>query len=185
MSADQISQRWQACLDAVTAEYSKLDPAEKSWISAELARLALLQEQLDGLFCRGDGPAVCRRCQGACCDCGKNHFTLVNLLAFLSVGERPPAADFTLPCPFLGPTGCRLEVARRPFNCVTFICEGILDSLGEAGYDAFYELEDQLRRCYLQFDQRYAGSSLRGLLIRGERLAGRSYLQPLPVSPDR
>jgi len=178
MTANLTEQRWQGYLAQVTAEYEQLTPAEGSWIAAELNQIAALQQQLDELFRRGDGPAVCRRCRGACCDCGKNHFTLVNLLAFLSAKERPPVADFSLPCPFLGPAGCRLEVSRRPFNCITFICEGILDPLGDAGYDAFHELEGQLRRCYLNFDQRYAGSSLRGLLIRGEGLAGRPFLQP-------
>lgn len=181
MAANETDRRWKSYLALVSAEYAQLPTAERCWISAELARIADLQQQLDDLFRQGNGPAVCRRCLGACCDCGKNHFALVNLLAFLSVDELPPAADFTLPCPFLGPTGCRLEVSRRPFNCITFICEGILDPLGEAGYDAFHELESQLRRCYLNFDQRYAGSSLRGLLIRGESLAGGAFLEP-PVA---
>ncbi len=185
MSVNRIARRWQGYLTAVAAEYAQLSASERSWIDAELARIAALQQQLDDLFRRGDGPAVCRRCHGACCDCGKNHFTLVNLLVFLAADELPPEPDFSCPCPFLGPAGCRLEVSRRPFNCVTFICEAILDPLGDAGYDAFHELEGQLRRCYLNFDQRYAGSSLRGLLIRGERLAGRPFLEPLTARHDR
>lgn len=185
MTPNRTELRWKGYLDSVSADYAQLPAVERSWIDRELTRIASLQQQLDDLFRRGDGPAVCRRCLGACCDCGKNHFSLVNLLAFLSAEELPPVADFTLPCPFLGPTGCRLEVSRRPFNCITFICEGILDPLGEAGYDAFHELEGQLRRCYLNFDQRYVGSSLRGLLIRGESLAGRSFLKPPAVRFDR
>ncbi len=184
MTINLADRRWQGYLAEVAAEYAQLAPAERSWIAVELNQIADLQQELDDLFRRGDGPAVCRRCRGACCDCGKNHFTLVNLLAFLSAAERPPVADFNLPCPFLGSKGCRLEVSRRPFNCITFICDGILDPLGEAGYDAFRELEGQLRRCYLNFDQRYAGSSLRGLLIRGERLAGRPFLKPPVVRLD-
>jgi hypothetical protein len=117
MTAYRVARRWQGYLAEVSAEYAQLAPSERRWIDTELARIATLQRQLDALFLQGDGPAVCRRCRGACCDCGKNHFTLVNLLAFLSVEELPPTADFTLPCPFLGPAGCRLEVSRRPFNC--------------------------------------------------------------------
>lgn len=180
MTSNRLDRRWQDYVAAVTAEYARLAADEQGWIADQLARIAGLQVELDALFRRGDGPAVCGRCRGACCDCGKNHFTLVNLLAFVVAGEGPPKADFTLPCPFLGPAGCRLKAARRPFNCVTFICEPILDPLGDAGYDAFHELEDQLRRCYLNFDRRYAGSSLRGLLIRGERLAGKPFLDRLP-----
>ncbi len=179
MASNRLDRRWRRYVTAVAAEYARLAVDERGWIAAQLDRIAELQIELDALFCRGDGPAVCARCRGACCDCGKNHFTLVNLLAFVAAGEDPPQADFSLPCPFLGPAGCRLAAARRPFNCVTFICEPILDPLGDAGYDAFHELEGQLRHCYLNFDRRYAGSSLRGLLIRGERLAGQPFLEPL------
>lgn len=179
MTSNRLERRWLGYVTAVAAEYARFVADERDWIAGQLARIAELQIDLDALFRRGDGPAVCGRCRGACCDCGKNHFTLVNLLAFVAAGESPPQADFSLPCPFLGPAGCRLEAARRPFNCVTFICEPILDPLGDAGYDAFHELEGQLRRCYLNFDRRYAGSSLRGLLIRGERLAGQPFLDRL------
>ncbi len=173
---EALASQWQTCLQTVAAEYTGLEQEEKDWIASELSHITRLQRQLDALFRRGRGPDFCRKCQGACCDQGKNHFTLVNLLAFLGAGDEPPFADFSRPCPFLGPDGCRLEATRRPFNCITFVCEGILDSLGEAGYDEFRQLEGKLRRRYLSFDRRYAGSSLRGLLIRSSSLAGRPYL---------
>ena len=184
MTSNRLDRRWREYVTAVTAEYARLAADERVWIAGQLVRIEGLQVELDALFRRGDGPAVCARCRGACCDCGKNHFTLVNLLAFVAAGETPPQPDFALPCPFLGPSGCRLEVARRPFNCVTFICEPILAPIGNAGYDAFHELERELRRGYLDFDERYAGSSLRGLLIRGERRAGRPFLERLSPRPD-
>jgi hypothetical protein len=61
---------------------------------------------------------------------------------------------------------------------VTFICEQVLDSLGSEGSGRFQCLEQELRSLYLAFDDRYAGSSLRGLFIRAERLDGRPFLAP-------
>jgi hypothetical protein len=65
-----------------------------------------------------------------------------------------------------------LEPAGRPFNCITFICDGIEDRLDAAGREGFYTRERELRGLYEEFDARYAGSSLRGILIRASRLRG-------------
>jgi hypothetical protein len=173
---EYCDQLWRHCLTAVEGEYRSLDSPEQSWIVERLQRIAVLQQQLNELFENGGGPATCRRCLGACCDRGKNHFTLANLLAFLSAGERPPVPDFQRTCPFLGDHGCLLDPVRRPFNCVTFICEQVLDPLGSEGSVRFQRLEQELRSLYLAFDERYTGSSLRGLLIRAERLDGRPFL---------
>jgi hypothetical protein len=172
-------QLWRHCLAAVDREYLALDFRERAWIVERLRRIAVLQQQLNELFVAAGGPAACSRCLGACCERGKNHFTLVNLLAFLSAGQRPPVPDFRRTCPFLGDRGCVLDAARRPFNCVTFICEQVLDPLGSEGSGRFQRLEQELRSLYLAFDERYAGSSLRGLLIRAERLDGRPFLAPV------
>lgn len=176
---EYYEQLWRHCLAAVEREYRALDSPEQAWIVERLRRIAVLQQQLDELFETGGGPAACRRCLGACCDWGKNHFTLANLLAFLSAGQRSPVPDFRRTCPFLGDRGCLLEAARRPFNCVIFICEQVLDPLESEGSRRLQRLERELRSHYLAFDERYAGSSLRGLLIRAERLDGGPFLAPL------
>jgi hypothetical protein len=43
----------------------------------------------------------------------------------------------------------------------------------------FYTLERQLRSLYEEFDGRFSGSSLRGLLIRAERLGERPFLEKI------
>ena len=47
------------------------------------------------------------------------------VLGYLLAGAEPPAPDFARPCPWLGSAGCQLPVARRPFNCIIFLCEPI------------------------------------------------------------
>jgi hypothetical protein len=169
---------WRRILDGLAAEVAGLNPEERAWLAPRLERIGCLQEELHALFLRAEGPRLCRDCRGSCCDRGRHHTTLVNLLGCLLAGRRPPKPDFGRPCPFLGPAGCLLEPARRPFNCVTFICEGIEERLGPAGRETFYARERELRGVYEEFDRRYAGSSLRGVLIRAERLGGYPLLAP-------
>ncbi|BCA78612.1 hypothetical protein AOP6_0399 [Desulfuromonas sp. AOP6] len=145
-------------------------------MDSRLQRIAYLQEQLQVLFLQAGGAQCCTDCLGACCDCGKNHLTLVNLLGLLRAERPVPHPDFTAPCPFLGQTGCLLPAGFRPFNCVTFNCERVEDRMTPGDREQFYTIESRLRDLYNEFDVRYAGASLRGLFIRQERLAGQAFL---------
>lgn len=174
----QRQQLWQRTVAAVTAEFAQLEPERRAWITTAVARIGQHQGQLHALFLAADGPALCRQCLGACCACGTHHFTLVNLLAYLVHAEPPPEPDFLQTCPFLDQSGCRLPVSRRPFNCVIFLCEEVWANLTLQQQQLARQLEDELRRQYLAFDGYFSGASLRGLLIRAERLEGLKFLAP-------
>jgi hypothetical protein len=175
-------QLWHRTVTGLRSELAGISPEERNWITARLGEVVRLQERLHALFLGADGEQMCRSCRGLCCERGRNHPTLVNLLGYLLEERDPPAPDFTLTCPFLGPRGCRIEIGRRPFNCVTFVCEGVEQRLDEAGRESFYALEKELRREYETFAKRFAGAGLRGLLIRAERLGDGPLLRPLPES---
>ena len=168
---------WDAILAQCRSELNRLSIEERDWLKARLATIDACQTELDLLFRLADGPAVCTSCQERCCGCGRHHFTLTNLLGFLLQGLDPPRPDYEQPCPFLGLEGCRLAVAMRPFNCVTFICEVVEAGLDLAGRAKFYELEKQLRNEYEAVAGHYAAASLRGLLIALERGNGAPFLQ--------
>lgn len=176
-------QLWQRTVAAVTAELESLEPQRRVWIEDAIARIGHCQQQMHDLFLAADGPDLCRCCLGACCACGTHHFTLVNLLAYLVGDDQPPAPDFTQGCPFLSKSGCRLPVARRPFNCVIFLCEAVWKNMSERQHSMARQCEDELRRQYLAFEDRFAGASLRGLLIRAERLGGEGFLAPPAALP--
>jgi hypothetical protein len=169
---------WRRIVAGLEKEVQRLPSSERAWIALRLERIGLLQEELHALFMQGGGPGACSRCGGSCCDRGRHHATLVNLLGFLLARTQPPVPDFASPCPFLGEGGCLMEPSRRPFNCVTFICDEIEDRLVAAGREAFYARERELRGLYGEFDARYAGSSLRGILIRAARLGDGDLLAP-------
>lgn len=166
---------WQQTLAAVRSELAALKPAERAWLQGHLRALGDLQERLHAYFLAAGGAELCRDCDGACCGCGRNHLTLGNLLAILLAGEEPPLPDWSAPCPWLTAAGCRLAVPRRPFNCVSFVCETVESRLPEADRAAFYALEKELRQGYAELAARYAGAGRQGLLLRAERLGGRGF----------
>ncbi|HKL49486.1 MAG TPA: hypothetical protein VJ882_07525 [Desulfuromonadales bacterium] len=178
-STDQILVRWRKIVLRVRSEMDRIDRRERLWMSARFAEIAGVQVRMHELFLRAGGSGQCQQCQGQCCECGRNHFALVNLLGYLLQGQNPPEPDFDLPCSFLGEGGCRLDVARRPFACVTFVCGVVEEGMGMADREAFYNEEARLRRLYEQFDRRYALSSSRGILIRSARLGDEPFLLPI------
>lgn len=167
---------WAQILQDLTLEVARLDPEERNWMTPRLARIAELQGALHAAFLAVGGAEACTACQGDCCDRGRHHCTLVNALGYLLVGQAVPWPDFSRPCPYLGESSCLFDVPHRPFNCVTFLCGGLDQRLSPSQRQAFYQAEQQLRQLYGEFDQRYAGAGLQGLLLRTETLAGRPFL---------
>jgi len=173
---NERSCRWQHIIKQVEADYRLLPVSEKAWIAQQLQQLATVQQRLQQLFEAGNGKQACRDCLGECCAKGHNHMTLANLLGFMQRGEQPPEPSFSQTCPFLGEQGCVLEVADRPYNCITFVCDIIENSLTSLQVTEFYALERQLRSLYQGFAERYAGAGLTGLLLQSERLNGQAFL---------
>lgn len=161
---------WPVLMQRVRAEVARLEPVEKEWLRARLAAIDALQKSLDVLFCAAGGLESCTDCDGACCRCGRHHFTLTNLLAFLLREEVPPAPDFDKTCPFLGKAGCVLPVAQRPYNCITFFCDRLEGRLSSEDQETLRGLDHQLRHEYQQVADRYPAASLRGLWIALERI---------------
>jgi len=176
MNPQHLQREWQAILTRLEAEVAEMPAEERAWLEGRVGQIESLQAELHVFFCRAAGEEICRDCLGACCAKGLNHLTLANLMTYLLRGEALPVPDFSATCPLLGPRGCLWSAERRPFNCVTFLCESIEDRLSEAEVKQFYQLEKQLRELYQDFDRRYAGSSLRGIWIALERLGSKPFL---------
>lgn len=177
-------QRWQRIVVQVAEEYRNLPASEQQWLADRLQQIADLQGRLNRMFEEGDGLQVCTACNGECCVKGHNHMTLANLLAFVSAGELPPTADFSRTCPFLGDFGCLIGAERRPYNCISFVCDTIENSLTSEQIEEFYSLEGQLRSTYLEFVERYAGGGLTGLLLQSQRLGGSPFMELRPGRSD-
>ncbi|MFO7765295.1 MAG: hypothetical protein R6V33_02550 [Pelovirga sp.] len=168
-------QLWAQIVTEVVSQYQTLESAEKVWLQPMLHEIAALQQQLDRLFMTAAGEQHCARCAGDCCSAGHHHMTLVNLLQYISRQEQPPEPDFNLCCPFLADRGCVLPAARRPYNCISFICDIIESSLKAEQVTEFYRLEGRLRQLYLAVARRYQGAAMTGLLLQYGRLQGHSF----------
>jgi len=178
MSSESSHREWQDLVLRVVRELAALPLDERRWIGDRLRQIRTLQEAMHAEFLAVDGATICAACTDCCCSRGRYHLTLVNLVAYLDAGEVPPETDFNVTCPWLAPQGCRFEPGRRPFNCVTFVCSAVEEQMDAEQQARFYARERELRRLYLEFDQRYAGSSLRGLLLRAERLGSTPFFAP-------
>ncbi len=163
---------WPALLTGLRGELAALDDVARLWLARQVDEIAALQAELDDLSRSAGGPAICAACDDNCCGCGRHHLTLTNLLAYLLDGEEPPAPDFNCTCPFLGDTGCRLPVARRPYNCITFFCEALEERLDREERELLCCLDRQLRRVYQRIAERFPAATLRGFWIALERAGG-------------
>ncbi|RMF47756.1 MAG: hypothetical protein D6751_01960 [Deltaproteobacteria bacterium] len=163
---------WIDLVARLQGELTALEQEEIVWLLRQVERIERLQRSLHELALSADAEAVCADCRGACCERGLHHLNLANLLSFLLRGESPPAPDFFATCPMLGTSGCLLPVERRPFNCVTFICESVEDRLDPEARERFYRLEAQLREIYGCLAGRYPAATLRGIWIYLERHPG-------------
>jgi hypothetical protein len=174
--AAERQSRWRRMVHRLERDYRCLPPAEKARIAELSAPLVRLQQSLDRLFSKADGARICAACRGACCAKGHNHACLPNLLAYLQQQQAPPQPDFSQTCPWLGPRGCVHEAGRRPYNCISFLCDKLEERLAAADVAEFYRLDRALRTCYQAFVARYPGGGMTGLLLQSARLDGRSLL---------
>jgi hypothetical protein len=174
-SPDGEQRLWQDTVTRIGTELSRLPSSERGWLERHLVEIGDAQQRLHQLFLLAGGSDLCAACDGACCDCGRNHLTLANLLAILVDGGEPPTPDFTAACPLLGAQGCRLPAAQRPFNCVIFLCDTLEARLSPLELRQFHAVEQTLRRLYRELERRYAGAGLSGLLIRAEGLGDRAF----------
>jgi len=173
---------WRQLLERLGAELAALGDAEREWLATQVAAIGRIQEELDRLFITAGGEQACRSCLGECCGCGRHHLTLTNLLGALLAGREPVEPDFSLPCPFLGPSGCRLIPALRPYNCITFFCDTLEQNLGTAGRARLRDLDARLRSHYQAVADRYPLASLRGLCLALDR-HGHDFLLRRQESP--
>ena len=163
---------WLEIIQKIQEEWRILGEVDRAWIASQVERLTDVQQQLHNLVSAADGEDICCDCGGACCGHGLYHPTLVTILAHLVFNHPLPVPDFNQSCPYLGVTGCSFSPVVRPYNCLTFICDLIECHVSEEQRQTVLTLELELRGIYESFDNRYSGSSLRGLM---NRIAGEDF----------
>ncbi|NDY42442.1 hypothetical protein G3N55_06245 [Dissulfurirhabdus thermomarina] len=106
---------------------------EAFFAAGEAAGLRRLGRRLLAAFEAVDRPIqaltaeVCPYCGSVCCNRRHGIPERDDLVAFAAMGLTPPGyrleGDPRDPCDFLGPRGCRLPRAARPFRCTWYFCD--------------------------------------------------------------
>ena len=161
---------WEAAVHAVQEEFDALPGRLRVKVGVVAAIIKKRKAALHDLTRSAGGEAICKICRGGCCQTGKYHFTVTDLLAYLFDGKRLFTPDFgNGRCPFLGDSGCLMDAEYRPFNCITFNCERIERLLSQSDVERFYELEKGLRSQYGLMEKIFGNIFAYGLLANFER----------------
>jgi hypothetical protein len=166
---------WTRATNRVALEFNTLPDRFADRIAVLVSEIKFLKEALFGLTSVLQGESVCAVCDGACCNSGMYHFTVTDLVAYLSDCKELFTPDFRNGrCPYLGLTGCMMEPQYRPFNCITFNCELLEKLLPRHDVLAFYELEKELRKRYLYMENMFGNIFVYGLMSNYEKFSSKN-----------
>jgi hypothetical protein len=163
-------EKWDRGVAAVREEYAALSPLLRTRLKERSAAVKSRKKSLHSIVEAMGAGEICAECRGECCDRGKNHVTVIDLLVYLSDDRQlfTPCFERDL-CPYLGENGCLMEPEYRPYNCITFICERVEGVLEPAEQERFYAVERELRALCEGFEQLFDNRFRAGLLINSER----------------
>jgi hypothetical protein len=163
-------QLWSAAVEQVKSDYHALPQALQEQLAELSAEIMVLKARHQAGASTAAADQLCTDCQGVCCRFGKHHFTVVDLLVYLSAGRELFSPTFDNPvCPYHSGCGCLMEPPLRPFNCIIFVCEQLETWLGVAVKAELAEIEAGLRRIYAEFNRLLGNRFANGLLITFQR----------------
>lgn len=166
-------EKWEGALETVRREFFLLSPLLRAEIATRCTTIRSLKLELHEIAESADCADLCALCRGACCTAGKYHFTVIDLLAYLSCGRdlfTPRFAEAANGggCPYAGSRGCLMEPQFRPYTCITFICEEVEDRL-PSGSERFYLLAGELRSLYADLERLFQKRFISGLIMNYDR----------------
>jgi hypothetical protein len=167
---------WDIAVNLEAREFRELDSVLLTKVDEIIREVLSVKIEITSIFDELNGGEICRQCLGECCQTGCYHFTAVDLLAYLVTGRELFVPRFDNgACPYLGDAGCLMEPCYRPYNCVTFVCEGIDAGMNSAARGRFAELSMGLIGLYQKLERLFANRFVYGILNNGTRFVeGRS-----------
>ena len=164
-------QLWSAAVERIKVDYDALPLAHKQRVAELAAEVRTLKSRHQAAVSSAAAERLCADCRGLCCRFGKHHFTVIELIGFLSLRRELFTPDFDNPvCPYHGCSGCLMEPSLRPFNCIIFICDQLENRLDEQVREELAAIESRLRQIYKTFDQLLGNRFASGLLITYQRV---------------
>lgn len=142
-------EQWNGAVETARREFSALSGELKESVRA---LSAAIQEDKHAIACFAatvGTPELCASCGGRCCEKGKYHFTLVDLLIYFATGTDLFQPDFySGNCPFLVRGACLMAPVFRPLICITFHCDLVEEQFNPNDLLRLYDLEASLRKHY-------------------------------------
>lgn len=163
-------QLWAAAVERVRTDYLALPQTLKLRLSDLSIEIMALKARHQTAAATAAADEACAECGGSCCRFGKHHFTVVDLLVYLSAGRELFSPAFENPvCPYHNGCGCLMEPSLRPFNCIIFLCEQLETALEEQARADLAGIETRLRALYGEFEKLLGNRFANGLLITFQR----------------
>jgi len=163
-------QLWSAAVERAKTDYHALPQALKLKLAELSAEIMNLKARHQAAVATAAANEACAACKGLCCKFGKHHFTVVDLLVYLSTDRELFNPSFHNPvCPYHSGCECLMDPSLRPFNCIIFICEKLETGLEKQICIELEEIEASLRRIYGEFDGLLGNRFANGLLITFQR----------------
>lgn len=162
-------EKWTEAVMVVRREYDELSEEARTDLAGMAHALGLEKLRLHSLTAEMGAERLCADCMGACCRSGKYHFSVVDLLVFLSSGKEVVLPSFQADCcPYMGKDGCQMEPSFRPFPCITFCCEELHALMAPEAAERLSALEKRVRTCYRQIESFFGKPLMKSLLISYE-----------------
>jgi len=148
-------QNWSRAIEAARKQYDLLPADVRCNLNIIIDEIMTLKSSLLGLTLAAGSAEVCRACGGQCCNNGKFHVSLLDLMAYLHSSAEPPVPDFEISplCPYGCSEGCMMSPGFRSVTCVIFNCEQVEELLMESEQLELRILEIQLKEKVLQAEK--------------------------------
>jgi len=138
---------WEQALSNAGSWYCGVPAAIRLELDGLLEEIMHLKQMLVELVTSSGSSAICRACGGECCNLGKYHLSVLDILAYRKTGLEPLVPDFssTPACPYSNASGCLMTAPYRPLTCVIFNCQSIEERLTAPQRQTLDEYESALR----------------------------------------
>jgi len=167
---------WDNAVAVARAEYGGLPEPVRLKVHSLSASIQRVKMEIASIPEMKGAAGACFSCGGKCCETGKYHFAVIDLLVYLATdGELFDPSFGQASCPYLGVEGCLMAPAYRPFTCITFHCDRLEGLLSPAEVERLYGLERSLRSHYAMIEELFDSRMAQGLLLSyGRCVEGKS-----------
>ncbi len=126
--------QYEGCRDYLNKQLEDFFILNKKELSEVIKKAHLVKEKIDTIdtFIQKCTEITCPNCKDVCCINKHGQHDLNDLIFIYSLGLKPPNYKIRIndhePCQFLSPQGCRVDRYLRPFRCIWYFCNALLES---------------------------------------------------------